>query len=103
MAVNLGYVPQKLTVTLAEGGDFVSALVATTPWPVGTGIELRLTGGTVGTVTWPAVVDDVRADWNVSNLDVQDVIDAKASTARLVYTESDGTTIVWAEGSISVP
>lgn len=104
MAVNLGYVPQKLTVTLSEGGDFVSALVASTDWPAGAGIELRLSGGTAGTVTWPAVVNGARADWEVAYTEVQAVIDAKVSTARLVYTESDsGAVLVWAEGSVHVP
>lgn len=102
MAVNLGFVPQKLTVTLVEGGDFVAALAASEAWPVGTTIELHLSGGSAGTVTWPAVVAGASADWSVDNSAVQVVIDAKASTAKLIYTEPDGTTLVWAEGSINV-
>lgn len=101
VAINLGYIPQRLTVTLVEGGDFVSALVASVAWPTGTGIELRLSGGTAGTVTWPATVAGTRADWEVPAVDVQDVIDAKASTAQLVYTEPDGTVLIWGEGSIN--
>lgn len=102
MAINLGYVPLRLTVTLAEGGDFVSALVSSVAWPAGTGIELHLSGGTDAMVTWPATIAGVRADWDVDNSEVQDVIDGKYSTARLIYTESDGTVLIWGEGSVRV-
>lgn len=102
MAINLGYVPQRLTVTLAEGGDFVSALVASVTWPPGTGIKLQLSGGTAAMVTWPATVSGVRADWDVDNSVVQGVIDGKYSTAQLIYTESDGTVLIWGEGSVRV-
>jgi hypothetical protein len=88
VSINLGYVPQKLTVTLVDGGDFVAALVASEAWPAGTGIELRLSGGTAG------------ADWDVPYTDVRDVIDTKASSAQLVYTETDGSVLIWGEGSI---
>ena len=100
MSINLGYVPQKLTVTLVDGGDFVAALVASEAWPAGTGIELRLSGGTAGTVVWEATVAGVRADWDVPYTDVRDVIDTKASSAQLVYTETDGSVLIWGEGSI---
>lgn len=102
MAINLGYVPQRLTVTLAEGGDFVSALVSSVAWPVGTGIKLELSGGTEAMVTWDATVSGTRADWDVDNTEVQDVITGKYSTARLIYTEADGTVLVWGEGSVRV-
>lgn len=100
MAINLGYVPHRLTVTLVAGGDFVSALVASEDWPTGTGIELRLSGGTQDTVVWEATVSGARADWNVPHTDVQTVIDAKAASAQLVYTEADGTVLMWGEGSV---
>lgn len=102
MGINLGLVPLPLTVTLAEGGDFVSALVASEDWPVGIGIELRLTGGTEGTVTWPATISGDRADWDVPAADVQEVIDADASAAQLLYSESDGTVLLWGKGIVHV-
>lgn len=100
MAINLGYIPQPLTVTFVEGGDFVCALLSSEPWPAGIGIELVLSGGTVGTVTWPATVAGIRADWDIPAAEVDELIDGEASTARLIYREADGTTLIWARGKV---
>lgn len=101
MAINLGYVPQRLTVTLVEGGDFATALLAPDDWPDGTEIELRLAGGTNDPVVWPATVQGPRADWDLAAVAVQDVIDARVSRARLVCSTPDGNVLVWAEGPVN--
>lgn len=101
MTIGLGLIPQILTVSLVADGDFVAALVATSPWPVGTEIELHLSGGSSGVVVWAAVVEGSRADWDVPADDVAAVLSSQATTARLLYKEADGTALVWAKGKIN--
>lgn len=102
MNINLGFTPLSLMVSLASGGDFVAALVYSRGWPAGIDIQLVLSGGSAGQVTWNADIDGSRASWDVPAADVQELIDTQVSTARLVYTEADGTALLWAKGVVRV-
>lgn len=97
MSINLGYVPQQLTVTLVPGDGFASALVAPTPWPVGTVIVLQF-----GAITWPATIADVTASWNRTPADVKAVLDSGSRSAVLHYTDDTGATVAWARGPVNV-
>ena len=107
--VDFGWKPRPGTLQLARGGDLAFVLIRRSPdpphaemdWPVDAEIEIVIEGGSVGSLAWQATIDGARAEVDVTYMDVQDVIDAKASTAQLVYTESDGTVLIWGEGSIN--
>jgi hypothetical protein len=98
--ITLGSAGDQLTVILAAGGDFIASMTASSPWG-DVQISLELSGGTTDPVTWTAVISDVTATFDVPKEQVQAVIDAKMSTARLYYTPTTGTTLLWAQGGIS--
>lgn len=103
--INLGADVQQITVVLADGADYVVTLVSSTPWPTGIAISLHLTDGTTGTdppVVWSATVVGTQATFNVPTAQVQPVIDAKLSIARLIYTPSGGGPLLWGRGGIRV-
>lgn len=102
MTIRLGFEPQRLTVILASGGDFVASLVSDSLWPSGVGIELRFSGGSAGLVTWAAEISGTRASWDVDADDVRELIGKAPTLSRLVYTEQDGSAILWAKGGVSV-
>ena len=104
MTVALGFVPLDINVTLARGGDFTSALVASAPWPVGAMIELRfyVRGSTIASAVWSATIVDTQASWDEDVVAVQAVIDANPREVRLHYAEADGTVLVWGKGSVHV-
>lgn len=104
VAVTLGMNPQDLVVELAAGGDFVAALAATPPWPTGTVLQLRFSSVPVETnpIIWPATVAGAVASWSVPAAAVQSVLDVDARYARLHYTASDGSTLIWMSGVIHV-
>lgn len=96
MSINLGYVPQALTVTLVRGSAFVSSLLAATPWPPSTVITLVL-----GAVTWTATINGASATWDRPPADVAAVLDAGTRTAVLTYTSSGGEAVTWAKGPVN--
>lgn len=100
--IELGSEGEQVTVILAEGGDFVVTLVATDPWPAGSGITLRLSNGTGTLVTWTAVIAGTDAVFNIPTVQVQAVIASELAFARLYYTPAGGGPLLWAHGGIRV-
>lgn len=97
MAISLGLDAEQLIVRLDPDCDFVSALVATSDWAVGTSITLLL--GTPA-VEWDAIITGARADWSVPAATVAAWL---ASTTdrdvRLRYTTPDAE-LIWARGRV---
>lgn len=105
MAINLGFIPIDISVTLAYGGEFLSSLVSPTPWDVGVIIELHFCIGNdsaIDIAVWTASIDGATASWDMSTADVATVTDSAARTARLVYTDGSGDVIVWGTGQVNV-
>ena len=108
--VDFGWKPRPGTLQLARGGDLAFVLIRRSPdpphaemdWPVDAEIEIVIEGGSVGNLAWQATINGARAEVDVTYMDVQDVIDAKASAFRIRYWRPSGTPIVWYEGSINV-
>ena len=100
MAVNLGFVPVSITVSLSENGDFVAALESSAPWPAGSGVSLRFSG--TGTTTWAATMTTSRAQWDKTAAQVASLIATDQRSVDLLYTESDGSVLVWGRGSVNV-
>lgn len=103
--INLGSDVQQITVILADDADYVVTLVASSAWPTGIVIYLSLSDGADGNdtpVVWTATVVGTQATFNVPNAQVQPVIDAKLSIARLYYTPAGGGPLLWGYGGIRV-
>lgn len=98
--INLGYRATTLNVALADDTDFVSALVATEAWPVGTAITLEFLPVGQSPIAWPATIDDTRASWHVPAATVAPILASAVREVRLRYTDADGTVLVWAHGTI---
>lgn len=101
MSINLGYVPQSLTVTLVRGSGFASSLVASAPWPDGTVITLVFDPGHPDAITWTAAVDDVTASWQTSADDVGAVLDLDPRAVLLQYSDASGVVVPWARGPVN--
>ncbi len=101
MAINLGFVPIPLTVTLTAGGGFVSGLVADTPWPAGTQITLSFGDLTTPVpIDWPATIVGVNASWDMPVTAVTAVLAAGFRHVHLFYTQPSGARLVWGWGTI---
>lgn len=100
MAINLGYVPIPLTVTLVTDGDFLSTLVASTPWPAGTMIQLRFATTADTPTVWAATVAGTNAAWDVPAATVNTLLGLQPGQVVLRYAEADGTSIVWGKGTV---
>jgi hypothetical protein len=100
VAVNLGFVPVPITVSLPVDGDFVAALQASSNWPAGSGVSLKFMG--TGTTTWTATVATNRAQWDKTAAQVASVLATDQRSVELLYTESDGSVLVWGRGSVNV-
>lgn len=113
-AVDFGFKPIEISVTLASDGDFVSRLVAEDGWPDGTQIELRFPVNGPP-VVWPAEFSDVlddegnvlvvrgAADWDVPHGQVAAVVAAKPTAVRLHYMNDNGDDdLLWGKGRVAV-
>lgn len=103
MTIQLGTIPENLRVHLAADADFVASMTSTTgTWP-GTGVTLELIDP-MGTVvaSWPATISGAVASWDVDAAEVAPVVAAGVRTARLHYTDSAGSDLLWARGSVTV-
>lgn len=92
MPLRLGNQPDSLEVWLTPHGDFYEALEAmdptqTFPVPWDVGSEVYLVFGEDGEpqVRWDAAVSANITSWSVQSDDVDDVLDAGLTTARLWY------------------
>lgn len=105
MPISFGLDPDDFTVYLAYGANFIQDMVNDAgPWADGTAFAVHfcLSSKTdVPAYTWAATVSGDRASWNQPASDVQAVLDANASYARLIYTDPDGDTQIWAVGRTS--
>lgn len=98
-SIALGFVPTALTVTLAEGGGFTSALVSDGgDWPDGTVIALEFDNAPP--IVWPASISGPRAQWDIDPDQVAQVYELGGRTrVKLTHTAPDATRIVWATGT----
>lgn len=95
MTFTLGQAPEKLTVVLVAGADFVSSLDRSDgePWP---DVEISLD---FGTAVWPATLDGASARWNVDQADVDALLATRPRSVRLWYVDGP-TRLLWAQGAI---
>lgn len=97
--ITLGSAGDDLTVVLPVGASFIATLTATTPWPANTIIELHFMNDLADIpVVWSAAISDTDATFNVSTDQVQTVVDARLSIARLIYNPGDTGALLWAQG-----
>jgi len=105
----MGAVPERLTVNLVPGADFVIALDSKDQtgepldWPDTATISLVF-NDTEGTI-WPATVSGPTAAWNVDKAEVDALLSRYPSRSsirvRLVYVDGS-VDLVWAKGSVTV-
>lgn len=106
--VTLGLVPLDVTVVLARDAGFVASIVADddSGWPDGTAVALVFSTSARAAqptgLRWEATVDGDTAAWDVEDEDVAAVIAAGVQFARLLYTEADGTVLLWGRGQVRV-
>jgi len=101
--INLGFAPHDLAVALARDGDFVSALVADTAWPVGSGVELRFSASETAAIpllVWAAQIVGVRVQWDRPAADCRAVLNAGALHAQMIYVGPSGSTLLWGRGRV---
>jgi uncharacterized membrane protein len=94
----LGAAPERMTVVLAAGTDFVATLTRDdgVVWPDGTVVELR-----VGSTTWAATVAGATVTWDVDEVAVDAVLATNPTKARLYYV-AGATRMLWASGPVVV-
>jgi len=98
--ITLGSAGEDLQVVIPVGASFVTTLTASTPWPNGTVIELHLMNSLTDTPTvWSATVAGSDATFNISASQVQAVVDARLSIARLLYNPAGSGALLWAHGT----
>jgi hypothetical protein len=104
VAVELGWVPQRLVVHLTRGGGFRPGLESTTgPWPDGTEIALVFTPPSGDPpIEWTADIDGAFAMWTVTAAEVEEVIDSGADSVVLHRTAPDMDPDVWGKGYVNV-
>jgi hypothetical protein len=98
--ITLGSEGEQLVVIIPVGADFLTTLSASTPWPVGTVIELHLSNTLTDVpVVWTATVSGSTAVFNVPKVTTQPVVAARLSLARLFYSPGGSGTLLWAHGT----
>jgi hypothetical protein len=100
VAINLGWVPIPITVSLATGGDFTSVLQSSVAWPVGSGVSLKFIG--TSTTTWTAVIAGTTATFDKTAAQVTTLLATDQRSVELHYTEADGSDLLWGRGDIRV-
>lgn len=91
--ITLGAQPERLIVALTTGADFrVDMVLRGDTYPAGSTLSLVL-----GSTTWTATISGDTATFSKA-ASVADTI-ADRTTAKLVYTDSDGTQ-VWGVGEV---
>lgn len=97
MTLTLGARPDRLTVVLVDGADFIATLTNQSgPWGVGAVVSLVFE--TDPETTWTATITDASAAFNVDKV-IADTIPHKTKV-ELRYTLGD-VDQVWARGSVS--
>lgn len=102
MPINLGASPDRLTVTLTRGADFVTGMDSLDgPWPE-TAVVRLVFNDTADTI-WPATIAGAAADWNVDKAEVDALIGRLTNPKNVQLTYTDGTAdLTWAQGSVVV-
>jgi hypothetical protein len=100
VAINLGWVPIPITVSLAAGGDFVAVLQSSASWPAGSGVSLKFVG--TSTTTWTAAISGATATFEKTATQVNTLIATDQRTVELHYTEADGSDLLWGRGGVQV-
>src|SRR5262249_20319528 len=97
--INLGVVPERLTVSLSSTGRFIAALVSNAgDWPADARIELRFTANDDdGPMVWTAVMAGARAEGDRHPDDSRQVIDGRARAVALFYQD-----LLWGSGQVTV-
>lgn len=99
--ITLGSAGEDLVVVIAVDATFVATLTATSPWPSGTQIEIHLLNEPTDTpVIWAAVVSGSTAVFNIPLTNVQAVVSARLSSARLLYNPGGTGALLWAHGAV---
>lgn len=99
--ITLGSAGETLTLIIPIGASFVATLISTDPWPDGTLIELHLLNELTDTpVIWSAAISGSLASFTESAANVQTVVDARLSLARLIYNPGGTGALLWAHGSV---
>lgn len=97
MSVKLGYSPASMTLTLTEGGDFVTTLVSQDgDWPVTAVISIE-----VGAATWIATLSTNEARFNVDQIEVDAVVAEEPRSFSLWYVDGE-TRLLWGRGPVVV-
>ena len=108
MRLALGTEPQDVDVLLPFDADFVASIetVDGSSWPAGTAVALVFSTAprqiTPSGLRWEAAIVADAARWDVDKLLVQAVIAAGAAYARVLYTEADGSELLWTKGTVRV-
>lgn len=98
--ITLGSEGEQLQVVIPVDADFVTTLTASSPWPVGTTIELHFSDPTLSSPTiWTASVSGSDAVFNVPKSTVQAVVVARLPIARLIYSPGGSGTLLWGHGT----
>lgn len=102
MSITFGFVPERLGVLLPPDAAFVLILRNKEgDWPVGSAVELVFSPADdfEAAATWPADIDGDLAMWERTAADCRAVLALNGPiTARLFYTEPDGTRLLWGRG-----
>lgn len=97
--ITLGSAGEDLQVVIPIGASFVTKLTASTSWPNGTVIELHLMNDLSDVpVVWSSTIAGTDATFNIPPDQVQAVVTARLSIARLIYNPGTGA-MLWAHGT----
>jgi hypothetical protein len=98
--ITLGSAGEDLTVIIPVGASYVATLTASTPWPTGTAIELHFMNDLSDVpVVWAATISGSDATFDIDTTQVQLVVDARLSIARLIYNPGGTGALLWAHGT----
>lgn len=96
-----GFEPYPITVVVAAGSVFSTALQSSEPWPPTTRIALRFLRACPGdeepVLDWPASLDDQYATWDVPAGEVDELVSSGARVAHLFYNDT-----LWGKGRVDV-
>ena len=99
MAEKLGYVPNRGTIILSRGADWVCSLTDSAPWAADTEVWVEIEGVTE---PWEAVVDEAAstASFLVQSADTDPVPDGAKFWLYMRYPGSPSTEYLWWYGTV---
>lgn len=98
--ITLGSAGDDLTVIIPLGARFLTKLHSSTPWPVGTIIQLHLVNEPDDDpVVWTATISGSDATFDESASQVATDTADRPSVARLLYDSDGGGLLLWAHGT----